>query len=297
MRKLTIGVVLLGALAICSPPGVFSQKKPKEQSATTADYKSLENTKELEGKLISLEPTTRRMTLKVGYGYLEPNPNFHPNSKANADYLRRVKKLIKQQQKALTIADPVKRIERLQQLAVKAQVLQLEAPVGPPPFQPAVAYKDVDAEATEDVVVRRAKLPVQYDDKGNVKEYTEKEKKELRGKDPKIPGYAALWADVQTGQQVKLYLKSKKAIDKAAKKSLADSLEKSGDASKNQDKAKAGEGDEAKAQDKDEPGDKKAKADDSDKEPRVYTYMILIETEPDSAASSANSPKKNRNNN
>jgi hypothetical protein len=235
------------------------------------------------------------MTLKVGYSYLEPNPNFHPNSKANSNYLRRVNKLINQQQKAMTIADPVKRIQRLQQLAVKAQVLQMEAPVGPPPFRSAVAYKDVDAEAIEDVVVRRSTLPVQYDDKGNVKDYTEKEKKELRGKDPKVPGYAALWADVQTGQQVKLYLKSKKAIDQAAKKSLAPSKEKSDDASKTEDKAKAGEADDTK--DKDDAADKKGKADDSDKEPRVYTHMILIESEPDSAASSANSPKKNRNNN
>jgi hypothetical protein len=293
MCKLTIGIAFLGALAIGSPPDVFSQKKPKEQSASTADYKSLENIKELEGKLITLEPTTRRMTLKVGYAYLEPNPNFHPNSKANADYVRRVNKLIRQQQKALTIANPVKRIERLQQLAIKAQVLQLEAPVGPPPFRPAVAYKDVEAEATEDVVVRRAKLPVQYDDKGGVKEYTEKEKKELRGKDPKIPGYAALWADVQTGQQVKLYLKSKKAIDRASKKTLADSVDKTGDKSKTEDKAKAAERDDSK----DIAADTKGKGDDSDKEPRVYTYMILIETEPDSAASAANPPKKNRNNN
>jgi hypothetical protein len=183
-------------------------------------------------------------------------------------------------------------MQRLQQLSVKMQVLQLEAPVGPPPFRPAIAYKDVDPQGTEDILVRRSKLPVQYDDRGNVKEYTEKEKKDLRGKDPKVPGFAALWADVQTGQKVKLYLKSKKAIEKA-KKSLADTADKGSDDAKSKEEAKSKQSDESKAPDNDKEDDKKSKAGDSEKETRVYAYMILIEAEPGSAAAANLSQKKN----
>ncbi len=289
MQKLPLGMALLAAVIICSPPLASAQKKTKEQKATTADYKSLENTKELEGTLVKLDQDTREMTLKVGYAYLEPNPHFHSNSKANADFVRRMNKLTAKYQQALTISDPVKRLNRLQELSVKMQVLQLEAPVGPPPFRTAVAYKDVIAEPTDQVTVRRSKLPPQYDDKGNVKPYTEKEKKELRGKDPKIPGYAALWADVQTKQKVKLYLKSKKDIDKAKKK--ADSLAKASEESKSKDALAAGD-DETKVPDA---GDKKSKT-NSDEPSRVYAYMILIESDRDSAAAVSSSQKSQSNN-
>jgi hypothetical protein len=96
MWKLAIGIFFLAVLALGAPRLAADHKKPKEQAATTADYKALQNTREIEGTLISLDPTTRRMTLKTGYTYLEPNPHFHPNSRANADFVRRMNKLIRQ---------------------------------------------------------------------------------------------------------------------------------------------------------------------------------------------------------
>jgi hypothetical protein len=284
MRKLSVSLGLLALLVTCSPALVSAQKKAKEQNATTADYKSLENSKELDGTLIAVDQSTRHMTLKVGYSYLEPNPQYKPNSKANADYVRRVNKLIAKQQEALTISDPVKRMKRLQELSVKMQVLQLEAPVGPPPFRTATAYKDYIAEPTDDLIVRRSKLPQKYDDKGNPTSYTEQEKKELRGKDTKIPGYAALWADVQKKQQVKLYLKSKKDIDKAKKK--ADTRTKA-DKAKNEDALQTDATEDTKAPDN--AADKKSKTNSSDQPSCVYAYMILIESDP--ASASVDAPK------
>jgi hypothetical protein len=325
MRKLSIAMGLLLALVLAAPPDAAGQKKPKEQAATAADYKFLENVKEIEGEITSLEPLTKQMTLKAGYAYLEPNPSYRPNNKANAQYTRRVNQLGRDWQRALAIQNPLKRIQRLQQLSVQMQAVQLQAPVGPSPFRPAMAYKDVDADATEEVVVRRLTLPLEYDDKGNVKEYTKEEKKELRGKDPKVPGYAAKWEDVQVGQKVKLYLKSKKALDKA-KKSLAAATKKdaseadketlksaSADADKEgpkttpaaTDKAipktapaepKTADTDktDAKSAEKDKAAEDKTKTDDAEKEPRVHVTMILIEAEPDPAATPAKTPRKKR---
>jgi len=310
MRKLPIAMMLLLATVLWSPPFAAGQRKPREDVANAADYKFLENVKELEGELTNLEPSTKNMTLKVGYAYLEPNPKYRPNTKANARFVQNVNNLINQQQRALAIKNPVQRIQRLQQLSVKMQLLQLQAPVGPPPFRPAVANKDVDADATEEVVVRRLNLPLEYDDKGNVKEYTDKEKKELRGNDKKVPGYAAKWEDVQLGQKVKLYLKSKKALDKA-KKSLAKAAEKdSADSSADKaipkttadssaDKAipKTTDSDEAKPAEK--PAGEKKKTDAAEpEEPRVHAYMILIEADPDPAAPPPKTrKKKNQDNN
>src|SRR5205085_8676554 len=48
--------------------------------------------------------------------------------------------------------------------------------------------QSVDVEASDDTVVRAANPPVQFDDKGNVKKYTLKELKALKG-DSKLPGY------------------------------------------------------------------------------------------------------------
>jgi len=151
-----------------------------------------------------------------------------------------------------------------------------------------MAYKNVDADAPEEVVVRRWELPKVYDDKGNLKEYTSKERKELRGKDLKVPGYAATWDDVQFGQKVKLYLKSKKAIEKS-KKSLAPPADKeAADPDKDEPKPAANDAP------KDKAADGKTKTDAVEKEPRVHAYMILIEADADPDATPAKTRKKKK---
>jgi hypothetical protein len=300
-----VGLLIL-TLTLGLAPAALGQKKPKEENANEADYKFLEKIKSLEGEITTLEPSTRQLTLKVGYAYLEPNPAYRPNKGANAAWTRRVNQCIHDVQKALTIRNPTHRIQRLQELSVRMQVLQAQAPTGPPPFRPAMAYKNVEAEAIDTVIVRRKDLPLEYDDKGNVKEYTEKEKKELRGPDPKLPGYTAKWEDVQSGQKVKLYLKTKKALEKE-KKSLADraakaeaAKEKEASAGKealDKDAAKPPAADADKKADKDNPPDLKAKDDAADMEPRVYAYMILIQADPDPTATPANKGKKRKKNN
>ncbi len=294
MRTIACGVTLLLTLSLAAPPFAAAQKKagkPKEETATTDDYKALEHLKDIEGELTDLEPSTKQMTVKVGYPILQPNPQYQPGRDAGAQqrWVQRMNHLMQEQQRALNIRNPARRAQRLQQLSVEMQNAMLRAPSGPSPYRVAFAYKDFDVEVPEEVVVRRLSLPGEYDDKGNVKEYTEAEKKELRGKDPKVPGYAATWDDVQVGQKVKLYLGKKKAAEKSKK-----------DAAKNEDKEAARAGDEgaAKAPDKDKAADQaapkagdKGKADDAaSEEPRAHAWMILIQADPDPAAT----PKANR---
>jgi len=73
-----------------------------------------------------------------------------------------------------------------------------------------VTYKDdvqkLEIEAPDDMKVRTRILPVEYDDNGKVRELTEKEKKELRGPDPSLPGYTADFDSLKPDQMVEVYL-------------------------------------------------------------------------------------------
>jgi hypothetical protein len=70
--------------------------------------------------------------------------------------------------------------------------------------------KEVEVQTTDEVKVRLLHPPVAFDDKGKIKKYTAKELKELKGNDPKLPGYNGEFSDLQTGQIVKLTLVRKK---------------------------------------------------------------------------------------
>ena len=70
--------------------------------------------------------------------------------------------------------------------------------------------KDIEIQATDDVVVRRYQPREEFDDKGKPKKYTKKEKLELKGPDKKLPGYTAEFGDISTDQMVQLTLVRKK---------------------------------------------------------------------------------------
>jgi hypothetical protein len=82
------------------------------------------------------------------------------------------------------------------------------------------ARQDVKVMTTDDVKVRTKNPPVAYDDKGNKKKYTAKELKELKGNDPKLPGYTAEFNDLKQNQVVEVSLVRKKS-DRDAKQPLA----------------------------------------------------------------------------
>jgi hypothetical protein len=74
--------------------------------------------------------------------------------------------------------------------------------------------QEVEIQAADDVVVRAAQPPQQFDEKGKIKKYTKKELDELRGEDKKLPGYKAEFGDIQTEMIVQLNLVKKKDAPK-----------------------------------------------------------------------------------
>jgi hypothetical protein len=69
--------------------------------------------------------------------------------------------------------------------------------------------KDYELQAADDIKVRAANPPAQFDDKGRIKRYTQKELKELKGND-KLPGYPAEFSDLRQEQIVQVTLVRKK---------------------------------------------------------------------------------------
>src|SRR5439155_20913538 len=70
----------------------------------------------------------------------------------------------------------------------------------------------IELQATDDMKVRTLQLPLDFDEKGRPKKYTNKEIQELRGPDQRLPGYTADFDSLKPEQTVKVYLAKKKAV-------------------------------------------------------------------------------------
>lgn len=91
----------------------------------------------------------------------------------------------------------------------------------------AVSYTDVPKEyelkAADEIRVRVANPPPNFDNKGRPKAYTKKELKELRGTE-KLPGFPADFGDLKTEQTVQVKLLKKKISSRARTKKNKDAI-------------------------------------------------------------------------
>ena len=253
-RVLGFGGVL-AILVAFAPSDVVAQKKKdgkdkdkdKYPAATDADYKAIQKQKTLAGKVVSIDNIN--VTLRVEYPHYEANPKYKPprvtnpkaanyNAAANQQYQmwKTYNDITRQQQQAALAKNPRDYQHAMQRISqdmarLQQQVMQqmYQAGANPPTFDPnnppfivVTNTKDFDLEVQDNVVYRKLFLPVEYDDTGNIKKYTEKEKTELRGDDKTKPGYTAKLDEFQAGQEVKLYLTppKKKEKDKDADKDV-----------------------------------------------------------------------------
>jgi len=70
--------------------------------------------------------------------------------------------------------------------------------------------RDVELQPSDDMKVRILQPPADFDEKGRPKRYTAKELKEMKGNDPKLPGYTADFESLKADQIVKIYLGTRK---------------------------------------------------------------------------------------
>src|SRR5581483_5843603 len=81
------------------------------------------------------------------------------------------------------------------------------------------SFQDLEVRAADNIKVRSLAPPVEYDDRGNLKKYTQKDLIALKG-NSKLPGYHAEFEILRPGQVVDIYLarpqpatKKKKLVD------------------------------------------------------------------------------------
>jgi hypothetical protein len=186
------GLLLLAALA---GPAPAEDKKDAVKAADPKEAKEkLISSGALLGKLTALDPDNRTLTVQVTLQYLVPNDE---GVATQAD-------LRSQLADALQIEDPAERAQRVQEIRA-AMLANL-----PNLVRVEEQQQDVPLQAAEEVNIRVSHPPPVFDDKGNPRKYTAAELKELRGPNPKIPGYAAAFADLKEGQIVRVLVARKK---------------------------------------------------------------------------------------
>jgi hypothetical protein len=204
---------LLLVLALAVPAPAADKNQP--QAVTEQDYNALAQSSPVIGKLKSISPTDKTFTLEIDTNLLQTK-----NGVRNAVHtMEQQEHILRMEQDILQTRNPVQRAQKVQRLNAELERLQVQAARGTNAGQVVTQHKDFDLESTADAKVRRQDPPVQYDDKGNVKKYSQQELKGLKG-DPKLTGYAADWDGLQVGQMVKVSLS--KAPDKADNKDNKD---------------------------------------------------------------------------
>src|SRR5262249_43642769 len=123
----------------------------------------------------------------------------------------------KNQQKLLQIAGQIQNLQarllmqQMQQLMTMNRLFNQGAGGN---VKMASAFKEFTMETIDNFLVRRLNPPFEYDDKGNIKQFTKEELEKMKGKDKNLVGYEAKPEDLQAGQVVRVYLAKPKAKPK-----------------------------------------------------------------------------------
>jgi hypothetical protein len=160
---------------------------------------------ELTGNIIAINESKKSMRVKVTYTV----------PKLNQGAVNQVTQAQLALQRAMANRNPRQQYQAVQQ--AQLQLLRAQQNL----YTMQQKSQELELETTEDVKVRMAKPPDQFDDKGKPKKYTAKELKALKGPDPKLPGYQGEFSDLRKGQDVTVNLVKKKDAPKAPTKPKA----------------------------------------------------------------------------
>lgn len=150
---------------------------------------------EVIGKLTKIDFKKNSMTIQVAYSVPDPGAQ------------RRIQQLNSELSSASRITNPSARSRRVSDL--QAEINRQSAKVKE-------EHKDVVLTTGEDMDVRLKTPPLDYDENGKRKKYTDQELKELKGPNHEW-GYSGDPTQLKTGQSLKAYI-GKKKMDKSKEK-------------------------------------------------------------------------------
>ncbi len=181
MRRSFTGAALFVVLALVIPAAAADKSKlPADKKEAAAKMVAAGT---LRGRVANVEGAKKTLTLEITLTYAAPNPGAMA-SLANLE-----------QQYAAARDLGTRRSLLIQMAQQQAQMVTIKH-----------EKQSLDIEASDDIVVRAANPPVQFDDKGNVKKYTAKELKALKGDNPKLPGYESDFDSLRPDQIVEVRL-------------------------------------------------------------------------------------------
>jgi hypothetical protein len=151
-----------------------------------------------QGKLSQMDANSQK-DFSVQINFYVPDPN------AQNRLLQLQQQLIRQMASLAGIRNPTQLVQTQQAIVqTQQQIAQTQQSLYK------AVPKDVECRAAENIKVRSYYPPAEYDDKGNLKKWTAKELKALKG-NSKLPGYPAEFDALKPGQFVHVYL-AKQAV-------------------------------------------------------------------------------------
>jgi hypothetical protein len=172
--------------------------KPDSQAKKTEE--KLLKSRRFLAKLTKLDADKHCLTVDYTYKSLKQDPQ-------TAQHLANLQRQLIQAQRNGNPVDRLAQMIRIQREIEKAK-LNL--------------YKNqtekLVLDAPENMKVRTMLPPLEVDEKGKPRRLTEKEKRELKGPDPTLPGYTAEFDNLQVDQWVEIYLAKQSPKSKAKEK-------------------------------------------------------------------------------
>jgi hypothetical protein len=232
MHRKALGVtaVLLGALAFL-PSDVSGQAKNqknqnKAQIATDQDYYLIQNQKALTGQVLSFDDSTKTVSVRIDFPEWKPNPKYKPNAGAQHNLVHDYNRLMQEQQRVANSKNPSQAQQHYVQMMnlqnrIAADMARAQYGNGQAPFMSVDHLKDFEFTTQDNIVYRKMFLSQEYDDTGNLKVLSEKEKAALKGDNNPKDSYTANAGEVHPGQGVWLYLTPPKTTTATTSKDTA----------------------------------------------------------------------------
>jgi hypothetical protein len=198
MRWISHSAICVLLVMFASPVFAADDEKPSKNKKDAAD--KMVASGQLSGKLMHWGSDSKTITVQVTLQV------------PNLGGLQTLANLQAQLADASRDPNPVNRARRVADIETQIAVHQKDALKN--------EKHDIEVQPGDDLIVRWKNLPAVLDEKGKPKRLTDKERKELKGDNPKLPGYTASKDDLKNDQLVTIYLSKKKDAkkDKEAEK-------------------------------------------------------------------------------
>lgn len=247
LGNLSLVLLLVGFMTVGSAQEKKAEKKDEKKSDTQKEMtKAIEKARKpgtpLLGRIVKIDDTEETVSVEITLKIPQ----------VNAGAIQRSAQI--QQQ--------------LAQARAKGDIGQVRNLINELNNQQQVTFKDekktIEFEMAEDLKVRTMILPAEFTDKGKPRRLTDKEKRDLKGPDPKLKGYVAEFSNLQTEQIVEVFVVPVKPVPGSRTKVASTAKSKSKADAKAESKTKG----------------EKGESSDEEEAPLPKASMIVILSEP-----------------